>query len=62
MWNSGNGSPDAITFSVDKPGILIAGVCVYGGDGQYNYELELMDDVSISSTCTTEIMQVNDHS
>jgi hypothetical protein len=21
-----------------------------------------MDDVSISSTCTTEIMQVNDHS
>lgn len=44
MWNSGNGSPDAITFSVDKPGILVAGVCVYGGDGQYNYELELLDD------------------
>ncbi|XP_062580615.1 E3 ubiquitin-protein ligase MYCBP2-like [Saccostrea cucullata] len=44
MWNSGNGSPDAITFSVDKPGILIAGVCVYGGDGQYNYELEFLDD------------------
>ena len=46
VWNSGNGSPDAITFSVDKPGILVAGVCVYGGVGQYNYELELLDDVS----------------
>ena len=45
-WNTGNGSPDAIAFSVDKSGIVIAGVCVYGGAGQYQYELELLDDVS----------------
>jgi hypothetical protein len=25
---------------------VIAGVCVYGGAGQYQYELELLDDVS----------------
>ena len=29
----------------DKPGIVVAGVCVYGGGGQYNYELELLDEV-----------------
>ena len=44
-WNTGNGSPDAIEFMVDKPGIVVAGVCVYGGGGQYNYELELLDEV-----------------
>ncbi|XP_069130438.1 LOW QUALITY PROTEIN: E3 ubiquitin-protein ligase MYCBP2-like [Argopecten irradians] len=43
-WNTGNGSPDAISFSVDKPGIVIAGVCVYGGEGRYEYEMELLDD------------------
>ncbi|PNF26946.1 hypothetical protein B7P43_G12700 [Cryptotermes secundus] len=43
-WNTGNGSPDAICFSVDRPGIVIAGVCVYGGVGTYEYELELLDD------------------
>lgn len=45
-WNTGNGSPDAICFSVDRPGIVVAGVCVYGGVGTYEYELELLDDVS----------------
>lgn len=45
-WNTGNGSPDAICFSVDRPGILIAGVGIYGGVGVYDYELELLDDVS----------------
>ncbi|XP_064119634.1 E3 ubiquitin-protein ligase MYCBP2-like isoform X5 [Macrobrachium nipponense] len=43
-WNTGNGSPDAICFSVDRPGIVIAGVCVYGGVGTYDYELEVMDE------------------
>ncbi|XP_058809373.1 E3 ubiquitin-protein ligase MYCBP2-like [Phymastichus coffea] len=43
-WNTGNGSPDAICFSVDRPGILIAGVGIYGGAGAYDYELELLDD------------------
>ncbi|XP_071483043.1 E3 ubiquitin-protein ligase MYCBP2-like [Diadema antillarum] len=42
-WSTGNGTPDAVCFSVDKPGILIAGFCVYGGVGYYNYELELLD-------------------
>ncbi|XP_076245488.1 MYC binding protein highwire [Calliopsis andreniformis] len=43
-WNTGNGSPDAICFSVDRPGIVIAGVGIYGGVGVYDYELELLDD------------------
>ncbi|XP_017880442.1 E3 ubiquitin-protein ligase MYCBP2-like [Ceratina calcarata] len=43
-WNTGNGSPDAICFSVDRPGIVIAGVGIYGGVGMYDYELELLDD------------------
>lgn len=44
-WNTGNGSPDAVGFTVDRPGIIVAGVCVYGGGGQYDYELELLDEV-----------------
>ncbi|XP_030837055.1 E3 ubiquitin-protein ligase MYCBP2 [Strongylocentrotus purpuratus] len=42
-WSTGNGTPDAVCFSVDKPGVMIAGFCVYGGVGYYNYELELLD-------------------
>lgn len=45
-WNTGNGSADAICFSVDRPGVVIAGACVYGGLGVYEYQLELLDDVS----------------
>lgn len=46
-WNTGNGSPDAICFSVDRSGVLISGVCVYGGVGnEWHYELELLDDQS----------------
>lgn len=43
-WNTGNGSPDAICFSVDRPGIVVAGVCVFGGVGTYDYEVEIMDE------------------
>ncbi|CAG9838821.1 unnamed protein product [Diabrotica balteata] len=43
-WNTGNGSPDAICFQVDRPGISIIGVGVYGGIGHYEYELELLED------------------
>ena len=46
-WNTGNGSPDAVCLTVDRPGVVIAGVCVYGGGGQYDYDLELLDDVCI---------------
>ena len=43
-WNTGNGTPDAICFTVDKSGILIAGVTVYGGVGnEWNYELEILE-------------------
>ena len=49
-WNTGNGSPDAICFSVDRPGIFIVGTCVYGGMGTYEYELELLDDQSSGIT------------
>lgn len=45
-WNPGNFGSDAIGFSVDRPGISIAGVCVYSGTGSYEYQLELMYDVS----------------
>ena len=44
-WNTGNGSPDAICFTVDRSGIVIAGVGIYGGAGIYEYELELLDYV-----------------
>ena len=42
IWNTGNGSPDAIAFSVDRSGILIAGAGIYGGVGTYDFELELL--------------------
>lgn len=45
-WNAGNGSPDAICFWVDRPGIAIAGCGVFGGVGTYEYELELLAEVS----------------
>ncbi|XP_024084698.1 E3 ubiquitin-protein ligase MYCBP2 isoform X3 [Cimex lectularius] len=47
-WNTGNGSPDAICLSVDRPGVVIAGVGVYGGVGSYDYELEILDDSNTS--------------
>ena len=50
FWNTGNGSPDAVCFQVDRPGVLIAGVGVYGGSGAYEYDLELLDEVRRSSS------------
>ncbi|CAH0578389.1 unnamed protein product [Chrysodeixis includens] len=49
-WNTGNGSPDAICFTVDRPGVTLAGVCVYGGLGNYEYSLELLHDVRLRAT------------
>lgn len=46
-WNTGNFGPDAISFSVDKPGIVIAGAMAYSGSGNYDYQLELLQDVRI---------------
>lgn len=43
-WNTGSFGPDAISFSVDRPGIAIAGAVVYSGTGSYEYQLELMYD------------------
>ncbi|XP_042586724.1 E3 ubiquitin-protein ligase MYCBP2 isoform X18 [Cyprinus carpio] len=43
-WNTGNGSPDAICFTVDKPGVVLVGFCVYGGGGIHEYELEVLAD------------------
>lgn len=57
-WNTGNGSPDAICFSVDKPGVVVVGFSVYGGGGIHEYELEvLVDDVSTAfeKTVWTEV-------
>lgn len=41
-WNTGNFGPDAIAFTVDRPGIAIAGAMVYSGSGNYEYQLELL--------------------
>ena len=41
-WNTGNGSPDAICFSVDRAGIMVAGATIFGGAGAFDYELELL--------------------
>uniref|UniRef100_A0A4W4EY42 E3 ubiquitin-protein ligase MYCBP2 n=1 Tax=Electrophorus electricus TaxID=8005 RepID=A0A4W4EY42_ELEEL len=43
-WNTGNGSPDAICFTVDKAGVVLVGFCVYGGGGIHEYELEVLAD------------------
>ncbi|KAF4109316.1 hypothetical protein G5714_010389 [Onychostoma macrolepis] len=43
-WNTGNGSPDAICFMMDKPGVVLVGFCVYGGGGIHEYELEVLAD------------------
>ncbi|XP_032812561.2 E3 ubiquitin-protein ligase MYCBP2 isoform X3 [Petromyzon marinus] len=45
-WNTGNGSPDAVCFSVDRPGVVACGFCVYGGGGVHEYELEMLVDDS----------------
>ncbi|KAF5304147.1 hypothetical protein FQA39_LY01932 [Lamprigera yunnana] len=45
-WNTGNGSPDAICFQVDRVGVSVVGVGIYGGIGHYEYELELLEDQS----------------
>lgn len=44
-WNTGNGSPDALCFTVDKPSVVIVGIGVFGGSGNYDYEVELMEEV-----------------
>lgn len=43
-WNTGNFGPDAISFSVDRSGIAIAGAVVYSGTGSYDFQLELLYD------------------
>uniref|UniRef100_UPI00358FE14E E3 ubiquitin-protein ligase MYCBP2-like isoform X1 n=1 Tax=Myxine glutinosa TaxID=7769 RepID=UPI00358FE14E len=45
-WNTGNGSPDAVCFSVDRSGVVVTGFCLYGGGGTHEYELELLVDDS----------------
>ena len=45
-WNTGNGSPDAVCFTVDRAGVMVAGAGVYGGVGSFDYELELLHDQS----------------
>lgn len=43
-WNTGHFASDAICFTVDRPGIVLAGCCVYYGSGNYEYQLELLHD------------------
>jgi E3 ubiquitin-protein ligase MYCBP2 len=41
-WNTGNGSADAIAFKIDRSGVTLVGVGMYGGGGSHRYELELL--------------------
>ena len=43
-WNTGHFASDAICFTVDRAGIVLAGCCVYFGSGNYEYQLELLHD------------------
>lgn len=45
-WNTGNRASDAICFQVDRSGISIVGAGIYSGAGHYDYELELLEEVS----------------
>ena len=47
QWSTGNGSPDAVCFSVDRAGVLVAGVGLYGGGGDYEFEMEFLDEVRL---------------
>ncbi|XP_060809498.1 E3 ubiquitin-protein ligase MYCBP2 [Amyelois transitella] len=49
-WNTGNGSPDAICFTVDRPGVVLVGACVYSGIGNFEYTLELLQDLRLRAT------------
>ncbi|XP_059059876.1 E3 ubiquitin-protein ligase MYCBP2 [Achroia grisella] len=49
-WNTGNGSPDAICFTVDRPGVMLVGACVFSGLGSYEYSLELLQDLRLRAT------------
>ncbi|XP_064076475.1 E3 ubiquitin-protein ligase MYCBP2 [Vanessa tameamea] len=44
-WSTGHGSPDAICFTVDRPGVALSGACVFVGSGKYDYSLELLHDM-----------------
>ncbi|XP_035827428.1 E3 ubiquitin-protein ligase MYCBP2 isoform X3 [Aplysia californica] len=44
QWNTGKGSPDGIAFCVDRPGIVMAGICVYTGSGTNEYEVEVLKE------------------
>lgn len=47
-WNTGDGSPDALTFSVDSEGIHIVGFGLFGGGkNKHKYEIELLQQVCI---------------
>ena len=53
-WNTGNGSPDAICFTVDRSGVMVAGAGVYGGVGSFDYKLELLHDQSAGEKDSTQ--------
>lgn len=45
-WQTSKRYPDAITFTVDRPGVFVVGVTLYAGAGDLNYEVEILCDVS----------------
>jgi hypothetical protein len=57
-WNTGNGSPEAIAFTVDQS-VMIIGVTLFGGSPgsatDWSYELELLDSQQSSSTSKVQV-------
>lgn len=45
-WNTGHFASDAICFTVDRPGIVLAGCCVYYGSGAYEYQVSFNQHIS----------------
>lgn len=57
-WNTGNFGPEAIAFSVDRPGVVICGAEVYYGSGNYEYQLEIFSESDVAQPDTKwELME-----
>jgi hypothetical protein len=55
MWKTCNGAPDAIGFTVDRPGLAIAGAGVFGSGALMEYELELLVEKVRCPLCVLKI-------
>ncbi|KOB65851.1 Esrom, partial [Operophtera brumata] len=56
-WNTGNGSPDAICFTVDRPGVVLVGVGVAADDSTSNcwVSLDILQGTFDGSECQNDV-------